>query len=87
MFKSKMVSLAQSLTNRDISAEDFSWGRSGIRAQLFDYKQKKLVDDFITEGDNKSFHVLNAVSPAFTCSIPFAKLCVDRIDALCFHTP
>lgn len=85
MFKSKMVSLAQSLTNLDISVEDFSWGRSGIRAQLFDYKQKKLVDDFITEGDNKSFHVLNAVSPAFTCSIPFAKLCVDRIDALCSH--
>lgn len=45
----------------------------GIRAQLLDTHTKKLVQDFIIEADRKSVHVLNAVSPAFTCSFPFAE--------------
>jgi len=39
---------------------------------------KELVQDFVVEGDDKSVHVLNAVSPAFTCSFPFAKYVVDN---------
>jgi len=35
--------------------------------------------DFVLEGDDRSFHVLNAVSPGWTCSIPFARHVVDRI--------
>jgi L-2-hydroxyglutarate oxidase len=34
--------------------------------------------DFIIEGDSDSVHVLNAVSPAFTCSFPFARYVVDN---------
>jgi (S)-2-hydroxyglutarate dehydrogenase len=55
------------------------WGRPGIRAQLVDIKEKKLVQDFLIEGDNFSTHVLNAVSPAFTCSQPFSKYVVSQI--------
>jgi L-2-hydroxyglutarate oxidase len=29
----------------------------------------ELVQDFVVEGDSRSIHILNAVSPAFTCSI------------------
>jgi hypothetical protein len=36
--------------------------------------------DFVIEGDEKSMHVLNAVSPGFTCSIPFAKFVVGKIQ-------
>ena len=57
------------------------WGRPGIRAQLLDVTKRKLEMDFVLEGDERSMHVLNAVSPAFTCSLPFADYVCDRIDA------
>lgn len=53
--------------------------KPGIRAQLLDKRTNALVQDFIVEGDERSTHVLNAVSPAFTCSFPFAEYVVDRI--------
>jgi L-2-hydroxyglutarate oxidase LhgO len=56
-------------------------GRPGIRAQLINRKTQKLEMDFIVEGDNKSMHVLNAVSPAFTCSLPFSRYVVEKIVA------
>jgi L-2-hydroxyglutarate oxidase LhgO len=57
-------------------------GRPGIRAQLINSRTKQLVMDFCHEGDEKSFHVLNAVSPAFTCAMPFSRLLVDEIERL-----
>lgn len=54
------------------------WGKPGIRAQLLNVKTNELVMDFVVEGDENSIHVLNAVSPAFTCSFPFAKWVVDN---------
>ena len=57
------------------------WGKPGIRAQLLDIRKKALVTDFHVEGDERSMHVLNAVSPAFTSSIPFASHVVDRIQS------
>jgi L-2-hydroxyglutarate oxidase len=58
-----------------------TWGKPGIRAQLLNVKTRKLEMDFLMEGDDKSMHVLNAVSPAFTCSIPFASHVVDFIQS------
>ncbi|MFM7519934.1 MAG: hypothetical protein ACKO9B_05645 [Planctomycetota bacterium] len=40
------------------------WGRSGIRARLFVTRTRKLEMDFVLEGDERSMHVLNAVSPS-----------------------
>jgi (S)-2-hydroxyglutarate dehydrogenase len=54
------------------------WGRPGIRAQLLNVHTKELVMDFVVEGDKDSIHVLNAVSPAFTCSFPFSKWVVEN---------
>ncbi|HEC67550.1 MAG TPA: L-2-hydroxyglutarate oxidase [Candidatus Desulfofervidus auxilii] len=48
----------------------------GIRAQLIDIKKKKLIMDFVVKRGENSVHILNAISPAFTCSIPFAKYVV-----------
>ncbi|MDF2721515.1 MAG: fad dependent oxidoreductase [Paenibacillus sp.] len=53
----------------------------GIRAQLLNKQTLELVQDFVIEGDEDSLHVLNAVSPAFTCSLPFAEHVVDQIEA------
>ncbi len=77
--KRKLVRLAGSLL-RDINYRDFQqWGQPGIRAQLINKKTKQLEMDFKYEGDDKSFHVLNAVSPAFTCAIPFSQVLVEEI--------
>jgi (S)-2-hydroxyglutarate dehydrogenase len=56
------------------------WGKPGIRAQLLDLRTRTLVMDFLIEGDARSLHVLNAVSPAWTCSLPFADHVVDAIE-------
>jgi L-2-hydroxyglutarate oxidase len=58
------------------------WGRPGIRAQLLDLRTRTLVMDFLLEGDRTSAHVLNAVSPAWTCSLPFAAHVVDQVARL-----
>lgn len=79
--KSTMVSLASQLAE-GIKPEDYqTWGKPGIRAQLVDIKKRKLEMDFVLEGDKHSMHVLNAVSPAFTCSLPFSEYVCQQIDA------
>jgi L-2-hydroxyglutarate oxidase len=77
--KRKLVQLASTLL-RDMNQNDFKqWGKPGIRAQLINIKTKQLEMDFKFEGDDKSLHVLNAVSPAFTCALPFSELLVSEI--------
>ena len=68
--------LAHGIDDRDFRA----WGKPGIRAQLLNVKKRTLVMDFLVERDEKSLHVLNAVSPAFTCSIPFAAHVCDLMS-------
>jgi L-2-hydroxyglutarate oxidase LhgO len=64
-----------------IRESDFTeWGRPGIRAQLVDRRSMTLEQDFVLEGDQGSLHVLNAVSPGWTCALPFARFVCDRID-------
>jgi len=77
-----LVKLAGELAT-GVRTEDYTrWGRPGIRAQLMDVRSRKLEMDFVLEGDTRSFHVLNAVSPGWTCSIPFAGHVCDRIATL-----
>jgi len=80
-FRPHIVRLARELATGVRVSDYRKWGRPGIRAQLVDASKRKLVMDFVIEGDAHSLHVLNAVSPAFTCSIPFARHVADRIEA------
>ena len=80
--KSKMVSLASQLVEGVKTEHYQTWGKPGIRAQLVNLKQRKLEMDFVVEGDRHSMHVLNAVSPAFTCGIPFSEHVCERIQAV-----
>lgn len=50
-----------------------TWGKSGIRAQLFNVKDRKLEMDFVVESAEYQTHVLNAVSPAWTGSLSFGE--------------
>ena len=76
--KEYFISLAANMV-QTIDKEGFTeFTKPGIRAQLLDKRDLQLVQDFIIEGDQKSVHVLNAVSPAFTCSFPFADYVVKK---------
>lgn len=57
---------------------DITISRAGIRAQLVS-SEGKLVDDLTIEETARSIHILNAVSPALTCSLPFADNVVSLI--------
>jgi len=76
--KSHLIGLAEGLTQNMDHKGYTSWSTPGIRAQLLDTKTLELVQDFVVEGDDKSVHVLNAVSPAFTSSIPFTNWVVEN---------
>ncbi len=75
----QMIRLASEILNGLDQSSFNKWGAPGIRAQLVNVREKKLEMDFKYEGDDRSFHVLNAVSPAFTCSMPFSDYLVDII--------
>ena len=79
-FRSILVRQGAKLVD-GVSMESFRrWGKPGIRAQLFHKKERKLLMDFYLEGDELSLHVLNAVSPAFTCAFPFAEFVLDEVE-------
>ena len=52
----------------------------GIRAQLFNQKEKILLDDFYLETNSSSTHVLNAISPAFTASFALAEVILNKSE-------
>jgi L-2-hydroxyglutarate oxidase LhgO len=76
--KSHFVSMATRLVHNIDKSGFTEWSRPGIRAQLMNMKTMELVMDFVVEGDGQTIHVLNAVSPAFTSSFPFAKWVVEN---------
>jgi L-2-hydroxyglutarate oxidase LhgO len=81
-FRCRLVSLASALLEGVRLRHYRHWGKPGIRAQLMNIKTRKLEMDFVLQGDAKSLHVLNAVSPAWTCSIPFAGYVCDQLQKL-----
>ena len=76
--KSFFVNLATKLVHSIDKSGFTEWSKPGIRAQLMNKHTMELVQDFIVEGDSSTIHVLNAVSPAFTSSFPFAKWVVEN---------
>ena len=77
--RTHLVQLATTLMDGITPQQYETWGRPGIRAQLLDTKKRKLEMDFVLEGDAQSMPGLNAVSPAFTCSLPFAEHVCKKI--------
>ena len=76
--KKYFVSLATKMV-KQINSDGFNqWSKPGIRAQLLNTDTLELLQDFVVEGDKDTIHVLNAVSPAFTSSFPFAQWVVEN---------
>lgn len=81
-FKPKMRQLAKDIVN-GIDLQSFRIkGKPGIRAQPINLKNKSLEMDFLFEGDKESFHLLNSVSPAFTCALPFSEFLARKIETI-----
>jgi L-2-hydroxyglutarate oxidase len=62
----------------ELQADDIEPAPSGIRAQMMS-KDGVLIDDFLFVDGPRSVHVLNAPSPAATCSIEIGKAVADRV--------
>jgi (S)-2-hydroxyglutarate dehydrogenase len=63
-----------------VRAQDFrERGRVGVRAQLLHVPSGRLEMDFVVRPGERSTHVLNAVSPAWTSSLAMAEWIVERI--------
>jgi L-2-hydroxyglutarate oxidase LhgO len=77
--KRRLLRDARKLVPDAAGDRKWHWGRPGIRAQLQHRPTRELVSDFVIERDERSLHVLNAVSPAFTCALPFAGFIADMI--------
>jgi L-2-hydroxyglutarate oxidase len=76
----RLVDLAAELVGGIRPEQYKKWGEPGIRAQLLDTRTRKLEMDFALEGDGHSLHVLNAVSPAFTCALSFSEYVFEQIE-------
>lgn len=61
-----------------LEMKDLIPARSGNRAQLVN-RRGDLVEDLVVERAGRAVHVLNAVSPGLTCSLPFADYVVGEI--------
>ena len=77
----RLVDQASGMLRLKLRPSHWHWGSPGIRAQLFDLDTRRLEMDFRFEGDDQSFHILNAVSPAFTCALPFSVYLADEIES------
>lgn len=77
--KSFLVDTAKALLPELDKKHFTQWGKPGMRAQLLNIRTRELVMDYVIEKGESSIHVLNAVSPAFTSSIPFANHVVGMI--------
>jgi L-2-hydroxyglutarate oxidase len=83
--KRYLIEQAKMLVYNIPSADLFKWSKPGVRAQLVDKRSLTLIQDFVVEGDKYSVHILNAVSPAFTASFPFARYVVEKYIAKNFY--
>jgi len=82
IYRPRIVALAAELISGMRPEYYTKWGAPGIRAQLLDTRTRKLEMDFKMEGDDRSFHILNAVSPAFTCAMSFSEYAFQKIGEL-----
>lgn len=68
----------------ELETADLVRSYAGNRAQLVS-RDGQLMDDIVVVETPGAVHVLNAVSPGLTCSLPFgeylARRCVDKLGA------
>ena len=80
LIKKNILNKTSELTSEDLKNINFQWHSPGIRAQLFDKSTKRLENDFVLINKKNTFHILNSISPAWTCSLINAKETISKIS-------
>jgi L-2-hydroxyglutarate oxidase LhgO len=78
LFKKPLLRRTRKLSSSLDSNKDWVQYPSGIRAQIINTKTKAIEMDYIVKSDKNAVHILNAVSPGWTSSIPFAHWVVEN---------
>jgi len=78
LFKKPLLNQTRKLSNSLDSNYDWVKHPSGIRAQIINYKTKAIEMDYIVKTDKNVIHILNAVSPGWTSSIPFTRWVIEQ---------
>ena len=76
-WKPNFLVAAQRLLPAIVSADMIQTPKVGIRPQLINVRNGKLEMDYIFQHTDRSTHVLNSISPAFTSSFAFAEMIVN----------
>lgn len=76
--KKKFIREAKKLIP-NIDEDDVVRAKSGNRPQLVS-EEGTLIDDMLIQRSGPSLHVLNAISPGFTCSLSFADYLMDQME-------
>jgi L-2-hydroxyglutarate oxidase len=79
MLENEIVSQASQLVPRAKDVKQWHKKPPGIRSQLVHLPTGKLEQDFKIVTKSNSLHVLNAVSPGWTSSIPFSRYVANLI--------
>lgn len=79
LLKKNLIKEAGDLLRNDIQHIPFIKLQPGVRAQLYDKKNRKLVNDFVFLKEDNACHILNAVSPAFTSSFAMANYITQEV--------
>jgi L-2-hydroxyglutarate oxidase len=74
-----LVKESAELVPSAIRVRDWYRKPPGIRAQLVHLPTGKLEQDFIVNNRLNSTHILNAVSPGWTSSIPFGRMVAQKV--------
>ena len=78
LFKRPLIKRAKKLSNSLSDNSEWKNHPSGIRAQIINTRTKSLEMDYIIKSDKNVVHILNAVSPGWTSSIPFARWIIEN---------
>ena len=85
LLTSNLVGAASELVPSAKTVKRWSRKSPGIRGQLINSNTGELLQDFLIEHNQNSTHVLNAVSPGWTASIPFgrhiAQMVLERLNS------
>lgn len=79
--KTYLINQAKPLVPSIKNADFKERGRPGVRAQLLHVPSKQLEMDFLVLSGEKSTHMLNVVSPAWTSSLAVGAYTVEKIHS------
>ncbi len=79
IFKQNILKDVGKIINMNLNERDFNWYSPGIRAQLYNSKTKLLENDFVLKEEQNRFHILNSISPAWTCSFKTAQFVINHL--------